>query len=132
MAKEKTKKANNSNDRVPDKPYKMDSYEAFIKLVESGVPVNSWKSIAQDLGVAEETLVNWKKTERYRVARARVLTHAIKAMKQTGELDWRMWDRYVKLLGIDAIDQHDLTSGGEKINNTQVIFIDGTEGSEDI
>lgn len=114
-SKNNSKNSGNSENRAPTKPYKIDAFETFITLVESGVPVTSWGSIANDLGVSEDTITNWKKTDRYKMARTTVLRNVISKMVEVGYMDWRMWDRYNKLLGIDAVEKHDLTTNGKDI-----------------
>ena len=101
--------------RVPENPYYKDEYEAFIAMTEKGVPVDSWRNVAADFGVSDDTLQTWKKTPRYQQARKKVLDEVIANLKRAGANDWRMWDRYAKLLNIDAVERHDITSGGKAI-----------------
>lgn len=108
-------KSEKTEKKIIQNPYKISEYDAFISLVESGVPIESWSNIAEDLGVSKDTITDWKRTERYKIARAAILSNAIANMTDVGKTDWRMWDRYTKLLGIDAVERRDITSGGKVI-----------------
>ncbi len=101
------------------KVYKQIEFNEFIKMIKDGVPVESWKSVADDLGVDTETLLNWKKTPEYIHARKKVLEQVIKNMKKAGIKDWRMHDRLLKLHGIDAVDLLDVTSKGKSISTVK-------------
>lgn len=108
-------KESESSDKKEFIAKKHDEYERFIALVESGVPVTSWTNVAEALGVSKDTITDWKKTERYKIANQAIIQTVIQRMTEVGQMDWRMWDRYAKLLGVDAVDKTDITSNGKEI-----------------
>lgn len=100
--------------RIPESPY-AEAYEEFVSLLESGVPIQSWKAVAEAFDKDQDTITRWKRTPRAQSAIKKSIKKAIVGMQKSGKDDWRMWDRYAKLMGVDATDQVDLTSGGEKV-----------------
>ena len=97
-------------------PYKEEEYEAFIKLLESGVPIYAWKDAAASFGISRDTLWEWRKTPRAIAAIRKSIQEAIQGMKAVGNKDWKMWDRYAKLHGLDVADKHEITADPSIIN----------------
>jgi len=60
---------------------KKEEFRAFIKLIESGV-VCHWVAIAEVLGVNKDTVSEWKKTPKARLAIARGIARTTKKMEE--------------------------------------------------
>lgn len=91
--------------RIPKAPYKADAYEKFIAMLRAGIPVTSWQGCAEALGVTNDTISVWKQTPEAQEAIQATIKQAIENMKVAGVDDWRMWDRYLKLTGVNAAER---------------------------
>ncbi len=103
-------------DQIEVEPYKKEQYEDFIQILEEGVPITSWKNIYEGYGIDDKTLNEWRKTRRAQVAMKKNIREASEKMRVAGVDDWRMWEKHLKLLGIDAVDRIDLTTKDKEIN----------------
>lgn len=97
-------------------PIKLQEYEEFVGMLEEGIPIHSWSNIANDLNVSRDTITEWKKTPRAIAAVKKAVKRALSKMQEVGSDDWRMWREYNKLLGIDAVDKHEIVTKNEIVN----------------
>lgn len=89
---------------APSTIIKTEQFEAFLKAIEESV-MPHWVDIARALNVEEDTITAWKKRPEAQLAIKKGIEHALKCMEQAGARDWRMWEKKLKLLGVDAPDK---------------------------
>lgn len=95
-------------------PYKEMEFEAFLEVIDKD-RISSWKSLAEALGVTQDTIIRWKKHPEARKALNEGIHRCLKEMERSGKHDWRMWRERAELYGLKKVDNVDLTSGGEKL-----------------
>lgn len=111
-------------------PYKDQEFSAFIKLIKNG-QVAHWQTIAQILGVDEDTITKWKRTPQAQEAISKGIATALKAMESAGKKDWRMWEAKLKMLGINPATALDVTSGGEQLRTVALVeFVNSDANSK--
>jgi len=94
--------------RVEDKY----SFKEFVKRLEKD-QVGHWSEIARATGVSEATISNWKKLPEAQQAMERAIQRTLKEMENAGRKDWRMWEKKLKLLGVDAPEKVEHTGSSE-------------------
>ncbi len=98
-------------------PIKKEEYEKFIAILKAGIPIESWKNLAEVVGVDQDTITEWKRTERAVKIINQTIKDSIEKMKKVGDKDWRMWREYIKLIGIDAAEQVQINAKVDTTNN---------------
>lgn len=83
---------------------KKEAFDAFIKTLSDGT-VAHWQTIAQAIGVDNDTITAWKRLPEAQEAIKRGIDTALGGMAKAGEKDWRMWECKLKMLGIGPIDK---------------------------
>lgn len=108
-----------SDDRTPDQPYKAESFDKFLEILEEGTDAH-WLEIAEALKVNKDTITVWKTHPRAQQSIQKGISHALSMMKKSGADDWKMWDKIATRLGAQVIEKTDVTSDGEKIEGVVI------------
>lgn len=108
---------------IPPQVIKVQEYQCLLDMVSQGVWRNN-KAIANIVGIDEDTLTAWKKTEPIINARQKYInTKLLPDFIKKGDVKDRL-----KEAGFDlAPDKLDITSGGEVLTPLLVKFIDTPE-----
>lgn len=78
---------------------KKEEFEAFLDaLEESSIP--HWSDIAEAVGVNKDTITEWKRHPRARMAHIKGIQYALNQMELAGKNDWRMWEVKLRMLGL--------------------------------
>lgn len=86
--------------KTVEQPYKLKEFGAFVKAIDEG-QVGHWVEIARALNVDDDTITAWKKLPEAQAAIQRGIDHALQAMQQAGNRDWKMWEAKLKMLGVN-------------------------------
>ena len=96
-------------------PKKMNEFELFVKMIRLGLGGHLGK-IAEQLGVAPETLSDWNKRPEVIEAHQEAVEEAIRGMKEAGKTDWRMWDKAIDRAGLVVQQKTDITTNQKDIS----------------
>lgn len=101
-------------DKIPEKPYKKEEFEAFVNLIKGNTTAH-WVQIASALGISKDTITAWKQHPMAQKAIRDGIEVAMEGFEKAGKDDWRMWESKLKMLGVSPIEKSDVTSGGDPL-----------------
>lgn len=102
-------------------------YSQFLEFVKKR-KVQRAVIYAQMLGIDRRTFVHWLNQPELREAMAESIDELVEGMQKAGSKDWRMYRELMEIMGIQAVKNVDVTSGGEKLPPT--VIIEGAYGGE--
>lgn len=110
-----------------------EKFENFLKILEEAtqgtqndptplfIP-QTWATIAKALGVSQTVIHRWRKSREAQLLTSKGISYGLKKMLTAGDKDWRMWESYLKMMGVSPIDKIEHSGNPENPVRKRVIM----------